>query len=185
MSGALASDGMWSWAEERAVPDPGHRVVDTEPLSLLECAAYRAEDDDRRDRRMACMRATPREPSASLPARDIDGTRFNRAHYLGRSRIFRALVAMSFNPSTRDLETIALMTHAKATTAQIAAAVGVELDEFRAWCQRLAAARDFGMPVMPAKAPAKEPPAPVSFAEVAALRSKIIADRLFEGEGSG
>ena len=92
---------------------------------------------------------------------------------------------MTFRPSTADLELIAELVVARATTAQIAAAVGVELDEFREWCQRLAAAREFGMPVMPAKAPAKEPPAPVSFAEVAALRSKIIADRLFEGEGSG
>jgi len=91
---------------------------------------------------------------------------------------------MTWNPSTNQLESIAEMIVAKAPAAQIARAVGITPEEFCAWSQRLAAARMFGMPVMPAKAAAKEP-RPGSFAEVAALRSIIIADRLFEDEGSG
>ena len=94
---------------------------------------------------------------------------------------------MSWNPSTKQLECIAEMAHAKAPVAQIAAAVGLTPEEFCAWCARLAAARALMMimPEFPPKrAAAKEPDAGASFAEVAALCSKIMANRLFEGDGA-
>jgi len=48
---------------------------------------------------------------------------------------------MTFKPNTRDLETIALLTHARATTAQIAAALGIFEAAVTAWRGRLAAGR--------------------------------------------
>jgi len=45
--------------------------------------------------------------------------------------------------TTRDLELIAVMAHARAPVARIAAALGLSEDAFKAWCQRLALGRAY------------------------------------------
>jgi len=87
---------------------------------------------------------------------------------------------MSWTPSTRDLETVATMSHAKAPAAQIARAVGISTAEFEAWCARLAQAREFMMALAVLPLP---PRRQVEVAEPG--RCRIVADRVFGGEGSG
>jgi hypothetical protein len=84
---------------------------------------------------------------------------------------------MIWKPDTHQLETIAVLGHARATTAQIAAALGITEAEFAAWAGRLALGRAWSvLPPMPvAKAP--KPVAPVD--------PRIRAERLFEGGVEG
>jgi hypothetical protein len=81
---------------------------------------------------------------------------------------------MTWQPTTRDLETIATLGHARAPVAKICAALGLSEAEFSAWAGRLALGRVWSaMPPIPvAKAP--EPTEP--------RLARIVADRLFEGD---
>ena len=50
-----------------------------------------------------------------------------------------------WQPTTKQLELVVTMAHARAPAAAIAAAVGLAEDEFRSWCATLAAARELMM----------------------------------------
>jgi hypothetical protein len=88
---------------------------------------------------------------------------------------------MTFKPTTRDLETIAIMGRARAPADKIVVALGIGEAEFRAWTGRLAAARAL-MPMSVARA-TKETES-VSFVEAPA-RPRITADRVFEAASEG
>jgi hypothetical protein len=56
--------------------------------------------------------------------------------------------AMTWRPTPADLELIATMGHARATTARIAGALGISRDVFTAWAARLAATRELEADVL-------------------------------------
>jgi hypothetical protein len=71
--------------------------------------------------------------------------------------------------TTRDLELIAVLAHARAPVARIAAALGISEPEYSAWLQRLALGRTWREPVLlPARPVRKAPKSP-----------RIVADRVF------
>ena len=82
---------------------------------------------------------------------------------------------MTFKPTLPQLETIAVLGHARAPAGQIAAALGISEDAFKAWTRRLALGRAWS--ALPPVAKAPEPVAPVD--------PRIRAERLFEGGAEG
>ena len=77
---------------------------------------------------------------------------------------------MTFSPTTRDLELIASLAHARAPVARIAAAIGISELEYSAWCQRLALGRAWREPLVISARPERRLPE----------RLRVRADRLFE-----
>jgi hypothetical protein len=83
-------------------------------------------------------------------------------------------ITMIWKPNTSQLETIAIMGHARSPVDKIAAALGITPEEFSAWAGRLALGRAWSaLPPMPV---AKVVP------PLAPLDPKIRAQRLFEGD---
>jgi hypothetical protein len=70
--------------------------------------------------------------------------------------------------TTRDLELIAIMAHARAPVARIAAALGISEPEYSAWLQRLALGRAYVAPVTIPARPVRKVPA------------RLRAERFFE-----
>ena len=74
------------------------------------------------------------------------------------------------NLTNSQLETVAVMLHARAPVARIAAALGISEAEFSAWAARLALGRAWCEPVtIPARPVPKVPKSP-----------RIVAERIFE-----
>jgi hypothetical protein len=81
-----------------------------------------------------------------------------------------------WQPTTRQLETIATLGHARAPADKIAAALGVTLEEFSAWAGRLTATRTLDVEAPPLPTPPMRPERG---------SPKILADRVFETVGEG
>jgi len=77
---------------------------------------------------------------------------------------------MTFEPTTRDLETVATLTHARTPADKIAAALGVSEDAFGAWRARLA----FGRAYVPAVVIPSKP------VRVVPKSPRIVAEHMFE-----
>jgi len=75
----------------------------------------------------------------------------------------------TFHPTTAQLETIATLINARASSERIAAALGISEAEFSAWGARLMAGRAFD------ESPTPQPPAPE------AVTPQTVAERVFEG----
>jgi hypothetical protein len=80
--------------------------------------------------------------------------------------------AMTWNPTTKQLETIAILGNARAPVGKIAAAVGIGEAEFKAWTARLVATRALDIPE-----PCQPPPLPIV---PTPIRTRSLAERVFE-----
>ena len=78
---------------------------------------------------------------------------------------------MSWQPTTRDLLLIADFGTGGMPSAKLAEAIGITEDEFRAWSASLVATRSAPRAAPPIPAPPSEP-----------VRSRVLADRLFEAQ---